>query len=166
MTKQSKQEFNPVKTKLEGMSVRELLHQFGSYYASSKESFYDSIDPFLEQFNPVKTEVEQPQPEIKTTAAFDNSRLEFLRMTIGPVQNFYQTLGNILYSFTMRLDVAEAKIESLKVQLDASILERRLYHKYLEECSKNSLVCSVDGFIKFISEYSEEKPDATKTDKD
>ena len=74
-----------------------------------------------EEFNPVKEETEQPQPEqpkVKTTAAFDNSRLEFLRMQIGPVQHFYETLGNILYSLSMRLDVAEAKIEVLKVRLD------------------------------------------------
>jgi hypothetical protein len=121
-----------------------------------------------EEFNPVKSENEEPQPEqpgIKTTAAFDNSRLEFLRMQIGPVQNFYQTLGNILYSFTMRLDVAEAKIESLKASLDQLQLERALYKRYLEYCNENKLVASGEGFVDFIREYAEEEQSEIEADK-
>lgn len=111
-----------------------------------------------QEFNPVKTETEQLQPEqpkVKTTAAFDNSRLEFLRMQIGPVQNFYQTLGNILYSLSMRLDVAEAKVESLKTQLDQMSLERELYKRYLEYCQENK--GSGIGFVDFIRAYAEEE---------
>lgn len=118
------EEFNPVKTKL--------VDPTGEYVGEVKENPDGSKEFVGKKFNPVKTEIpthhiethtpklneEQPEPQIKTTAAFDNSRLEFLRMQIGPVQNFYQTLGNILYSLSMRLDVAEAKIEVLKVRLD------------------------------------------------
>jgi hypothetical protein len=129
----------------------------------------EEINEMLDkEFNPVKAENEQPQPEqpgIKTTAAFDNSRLEFLRMQIGPVQNFYQTLGNILYSFTMRLDVAEAKIESLKASLDQLQLERALYKRYLEYCNENKLVASGEGFVDFIREYAEEEQSEIEADK-
>lgn len=127
---------------------------------------YSVVD---EEFNPVKQEIDEPQPEqpgIKTTAAYDNSRLEFLRMQIGPVQSFYQTLGNILFSLSMRLDVAEAKIESLKVHLDTAVLERTLFHKYLQYCKENGLQWSEPGFVEFIRAYAEEKEDETKTDKE
>lgn len=120
---------------------------------------YSVVD---EEFNPVKQEIDEPQPEqpgIKTTAAYDNSRLEFLRMQIGPVQSFYQTLGNILFSLSMRLDVAEVKIENLKAHLDQVILERQLYKRYLEYCEENKLFGSSKGFVDFIREYAKEEED-------
>ena len=98
----------------------------------------EEINEILDQeFNPVKTQTEQPQPEIKTysersedselvkTAAFDNSRLEFLRMTIGPVQNFYQTLGNILFSLSTRVDSLHEEVIKQRVKQD-------LYEDYLK----------------------------------
>lgn len=113
-------------------------------------------------FNPVKPESEPEQPKVKTTAAFDNSRFEFLRMQIGPVQNFYQTLGNILFSLSMRLDVAEAKVENLKGFYDQLTLERALYKRYAEYCKESNLQWSEPGFVEFIREYAKEEEDAAK----
>lgn len=120
-----------------------------------------------QEFNPVKTEIEEPQPEqskVETTATFDNSRLEFLRMQIGPVQNFYQTLGNILFYFSTRLDVAEAKVENLKRFYDQLTLERALYKRYAEYCKENGLQWSEPGFVEFIREYAKEEENETKTE--
>ena len=114
MAKRSEQEFNPVKMSNEEFlksSAKEFLKSFVEYFASDERQPHECIDTFLNHWEDTRSQPEEPK--VKTTAAFDNSRLEFLRMTTGPVQNFYQTLGNILYSLSIRLDVAEAKIESL-----------------------------------------------------
>lgn len=66
----------------------------------------EEIDRIIEEeFNPVKSK----GSEIKKTASFDNARLEYMRMQIGPVQNFYTTLGNILLSFDERLRILEER---------------------------------------------------------
>jgi hypothetical protein len=139
----------------------------------SSEEINQIID---KEFNPVKIENQEPQLEqpemteavlseakIKTTAAFDNSRLEFLRMQIRPAESFFGTLGNILFSFGMRLDIAEAKIENLKSSLDQLNLERALYKRYLEYCKENDLIGSGEGFVDFIREYAKEEESETKT---
>ncbi len=156
-------EFNPVKVKLEGMSAKELLESFAEYYYSNNRSVQPlgrHIDHFLEQFNPVKSETEQPQSEIKTTAAFDNSRLEFLRMTIGPVQNFYQTLGNILHSLSLRVD-------SLHEQVIKNKVKQGLYEDYLKYTAEQNRIVTLDEFFDYCrirEEKVKKERDEAKTD--
>jgi hypothetical protein len=99
-----------------------------------------------EEFNPVKLENEELQPEqpkIKTTAAFDNSRLEFLRMQIGPVQNFYQTLGNILYSLSLRVD-------NLQEEVIKNRVKQGLYEDYLKHTAEQNRIVTLDEFFDYL----------------
>ena len=169
-------EFNPVKTENERkkISAYDFLYSFVEYFANDERQPGECINSFLDNFDDPRVETQEPQPEqpeVKTTAAYDNSRLEFLRMQIGPVQSFYQTLGNILFSLSMRLDVAEAKmsfmetilseqrtkIENLKAHADQLNLERALYKRYGQYCEENKLQWSSEGFVTFIREYAEEE---------
>ncbi len=162
------EEFNPVKTELEGMSAKELLESFAEYYYSNNRSVQPlgrHIDSFLEQFNPVKIEnqeIEDERPKVKTTAAFDNSRLEFLRMTIGPVQNFYQTLGNVLYSLSMRVD-------SLHEEVIKQRVKQGLYEDYLKYTVEQNRVVTLDEFLDYLrirEEKVKRERDEAKTDKE
>lgn len=163
------QEFNPVKEENlvtpshEGVkTVKQLLESFAEYYYSNNRSVQPlglHIDSFLEQFNPVKIETEPEQPKVKTTAAFDNSRLEYLRMQIGPVQNFYQTLGNILFSLSMRLDVAEGRLYTAE-------LKNKMYDEYAVLIATEGRIVSMDEFKIHWEKLQKEKGNETKTDKE
>lgn len=129
---------------MEVVTGRELLVEFAKYLegAPDEKRVEEYIDSFLEEFNPVN--IPQPeQPKIKTTGGYDSSRLEFLKMQIGPVQNFYQTLGNILLSLSIRLDNVEEYILKAKIK-------QGLYEDYLKYTTEQGRLVKLDEFLDYI----------------
>lgn len=106
------------------------------------------IDQIMDgEFNPVKDVPEEP--EIKKTYSFDRARLEFLRMQIGPVKNFFQTLDNVLVSISERLGVFEEELLKLK-------LKEQLRGQYIEWMVKQDKFATIDQFIVHLKETEEQ----------
>lgn len=106
-------EFNPVKSKLAGMTVKQVLESFVEYAASDSRPMDESIDTFLDSMDVDRYPEES---KIKKTLPYDRSRIEFMRMQIGPVQQFFMTLGNVLFSMSERLGAIESDVLKIKVK--------------------------------------------------
>lgn len=143
------EEFNPVKKPtLDGMSAKELLESFVEYFAADERQPHECIGTFLDLFGVAK------EAQIKKTHSFDRARLEFLRMQIGPVKNFFQTLDNVLVSVSERLAVFEEELLKLKVK-------EQLRGQYLEWMAEQGAFGTIDQFIVYLKE-SEEKQSENK----
>lgn len=133
-------EFNPVKSKLAGMTVKEVLESFAEYYSNDARTMPECIDSFLDSMD---EQVEESK--IKKTLPYDRSRIEFLRMQIGPVQQFFMTLGNVLFS-------ASERIGSLEQQVYTLSLKDKMMEEYNVLCAAQGRVVSMDEFKKHWEE--------------
>lgn len=130
----------------------------------------EEINETIEQkFNPVKSESnrsrsergtsEDGEPpkesEVKKELPYDRARLEFLRITIGPVQNFYTTLGNILLSISERL----AKVED---RLYAVELKDKMHEEYALLIASEGRFVSMEEFKLHWEKLEKEKASENK----